>query len=218
MFAQNKTIDLYTKKANLYERLFIDTLYYPKGMETFFKENFATSEKHLTILDAGTGTGTLIKALFNVLPESEFKKIHFTAFDISSSMLIRLKHWIKEKRIDNINVYQADILTLDKRKENTLYDIILSSGMLEYISKNEFTFALALLRNKLKKTGKLILFISKYSLLNIFLIKFWWKANLFSKDELASYVKKAGFQKIVFHRFPQRYTYLNWWGYIIEAN
>lgn len=217
MTPQEKAKFLYTQKAGLYQRIFIDILHYPKGIELFFKEYFSTNNYKGSILDAGTGTGVLIKALYNTLPKSQFEKIHFDAFDISDKMLFVYKAWIEENHIKNIEIFEADVLKLDQIKQ-TSYDFILSAGMLEYVAKDEFTTALTMLRKRLKKDGKHLLFISKKTLFNVFLIKLWWKANLYSKDELLAAIKEAGFQNITFYTFPRSYHYLSWSLYIIEAS
>lgn len=218
MTSQQQAEQLYTSKANLYQRIFINSSYYPKGIEAFFKENLEVFNDSNTVLDAGTGTGTLIRALYNAGPGNKFEMKNFETFDISNAMLEVFKTWISVNNFKNIKVFQSDVLKLDRIKRNVTYDMIMSSGMLEYVSRKDFVTALKILKEKLNRDGKLLLFISKRTFFNMLCIKLWWKANLYSKDELLSSLKQAGFQNIKLHLFPKRYNLLNHWGFIIEAS
>jgi hypothetical protein len=49
------------------------------------------------------------------------------------------------------------------------------------------------------------------------LIKMWWKANMYDKEEIKHVLVDAGFKKIKFKKFALPYWHLNFWGFIVEA-
>ncbi len=99
-----------------------------------------------------------------------------------------------------IKTYEANILDSDLHKDR--FDVVMTAAMLEYLPKNAFVQVLKKLKDSLGQDGKIIIFISKKSLLNLLLITLWWKADLYTKDELTRLLKEAGFDHIVFRRFP----------------
>jgi len=94
---------------------------------------------------------------------------------------------------------------------------ILSSAMLEYIPKDRLAEALAGLRRRLADDGTLTVFITRRNTLMKGLIEWWWKANIYTRDELREIYREAGFDEITFHRFPRPFFHLNLWGLIVEA-
>lgn len=89
--------------------------------------------------------------------------------------------------------------------------------MLEYIPREKLVAALSGLKSLLSEQGTFLLFITKRNLLMNFLIGHLWSSNLYSRQELIEAFSLAGFTKIVFRKFPLSFSWLNLWGYIIEA-
>jgi len=199
----------------MYEKLFIDIFKYQKGLELFFSEYQIKSNSK--ILDLGSGTGSVIKSIYNILSKEKFSKLRFTATDISPVMLNHMKRWLINYQQSNVCLIEGDVLdTLNKIHHS--FDLITSSGMIEYIDKDTLPRMLAIYKKHLKSHGKILFFISKQNITNLVLIKFFWGANLFSKKEITGLLTGAKFTNIEFLVFPKKYNYLNRWGYIVEAS
>ncbi len=216
MTTQENAVTLYTQSADLYQRFFMDYLHYDQAVESYLREKHVF-HKGMKVLDAGTGTGILLQALYYILPKDVFEDIDFVAFDITESMLQKFTEWLQENTITNVTVFRADVLDSDTKLRDNDFDIILSSGMLEYVSKEDFPRALTILSKKLKKKGILLLFISRSNILSRILLRHWWKANIFTKKELLVVLKKIGYSFITFDSFPRPYQYVNWCMTIIET-
>jgi hypothetical protein len=77
--------------------------------------------------------------------------------------------------------------------------------------------ALAALRGRLAKQGRLILFITKRNWLTRPLVGWWWRSNLYNRQELSIALREAGFARTEFRAFPPSASHLATWGHIIEA-
>ena len=95
--------------------------------------------------------------------------------------------------------------------------MIISSAMLEYVSKEELKIALSNLRNLLKPKGTMIIFITKQNFVTNWLVRKWWKARTYNKNEMEQIFSEVGFKTISFKQFLQPYTYLNFGMFIIEV-
>jgi hypothetical protein len=89
--------------------------------------------------------------------------------------------------------------------------------MLEYVPRTRFAEALAGLRRLLVPGGRFLLFVTKRNWLMRPLIGTWWKGNLYAEPELRAAFEMAGFDSIVFSRFPPAFRHLDAWGHIVEA-
>lgn len=210
---------LYTKKAASYHGLFIDFLKYDKGLESFFDKNQDYIKTHFKILDAGCGTGIVTRVLYDIANKQKLKGITFHGFDLTQAMLDLFKQWMSTKKVRNISLKKADVLILKEQlpKEWKNYDLIVSSAMLEYIPKEKMKKALNNLREKLKDDGVFLLFITKNNFFNKIFINQLWQANMYEKEEIKKILLATDYKKITFKRFPFPYSYLNHWGFIIEA-
>ena len=208
-------IDLYTKRLGIYHLIFCTFFRYHKGINYFFEKS-GYIRPNFKILDAGCGSGVVTKELFGVTRKKGLSDIVFHAFDITPAMLNLFNNWIYNNEISNIFTYQSDALNLNLPEHCNNYDLIVSSGMLEYLPKEKLSEALKTLKHLLNPNGRLIIFITKKNWMTKFLIKKWWCANIYNSDELIYYLKKSGFLKFVFKSFPMRYCYLNRWGFVIE--
>lgn len=215
---QKKAEELYTNKATLYRWFFIKFLQYENGLRHFFEKR-QYLKKGDKVLDAGCGSGVLIKVLYGIAKSRHLKDIRFHGFDITQTMLDVFKNWIDSEKPGNIKLKKADVLKTDEQLPDDWknYDLIVSSAMLEYISKSEVKKAVLNLGDLLKPKGTFCLFITKKNLLMTLLIKWWWKANLYEKEEIREILTDAGFKNVRFKKFTFPYNYLNRWGFAIEA-
>ena len=215
--------ELYTQKNSLYHRLFFGFFQYDKGIRAFFEKGRILNPG-AKILDAGCGSGMLTKTLFKLGMEQKVENLEFFAFDITKAMLDIFNHWITDTKTNNhtdadhISVIQADVLKMNELPDSwDEFDLIVSSGMLEYLDESEIRSALSNLKNRLGGDGKLFLFITKSNIITKYLIEKLWKASSYRKNEMLNILGDAGFEHIKLYRFPARFWYLNFWGFIFEA-
>ncbi len=191
---------LYTEKGSFYHFLFVKLLGIG-GRTKDFLRRAGYAQPNFKILDAGCGTGNATRALWGIAKERGCENVTLHAFDITQKMLDLFKSWIDKMGASNISLRQADVLKLDQLPSDwTGYDRIVSSGMLEYVSKDEIRQALTGLRKLLKPDGKLALFITKRNLLTKLLVGWWWKANTYSREELQKIFTDAGFSAFTITR------------------
>lgn len=214
---QNQIYHIYSKKIYRYHS-FVQKVKYEKALTSFFQHYFFEKKNVNHILDAGCGSGILTRSLANSIDDKKFRSLNLTGFDINPAMLIYFSSWIKKNKYRNITLIKTDLLKLEESPINkNNYDLVISSGMLEYLNKTDFVRGIKMLNNTIKKNGKLLIFISKNSLLNFFLMRLWWKANLYTKNELTDALHKAGLKNITFYSFPSESNHMNMWGWIVEA-
>ncbi len=213
--SSNEAEKLYTEKASLYHRVFVDFFRYGKALKLFFlKYDYLRS--NMKILDAGCGTGILTRVLYEISAEKKLSGILFYGFDLTQSMLDIFSQWILNNNAKNVKIRKANVLELKRLPQDwNNYDLIVSSAMLEYIPVEEVAYALLNLKSKLKKGSTLVVFITKQNFIMRFLVALWWKANIYNKKDIRKIFQVAGFRKISFRKFPVRY--MNIWGHIIEA-
>jgi hypothetical protein len=99
----------------------------------------------------------------------------------------------------------------------TDYDLIVTASMLEYVPRERLAEALAALRGRLTDQGRLILFITKRNWLTRPLVGWWWRSNLYKRQELSIAFREAGFARAEFRAFPASASHLATWGHVIEA-
>ena len=140
------------------------------------------------------------------------------AFDLTPAMLERFRHTLRARRIEGIDLSQADVLELQALPPSwNDYDLIVSASMLEYLPRTRLAAGLRGLRLLLREGGNFVLFITRRNWLTRPLIGRWWQSNLYDADELRRAFREAGFASIVFRPFPASFRYLALWGHIIEA-
>lgn len=212
-------VALYSRRTSLYARL-IRYVGYGNGIESVFRTKMAHALlPRARVLDAGCGAGAVTFALLGAYDMLDVPPGSVDGFDITPKMLQRFRENLRSNPESRVRVVQADVLDL----ESTLpvdwaaYDLIVSSGMLEYVPRDRLSDALASLRRRLGPEGCLLLFISRKSLFNRLAMKRWWQANCYNAAELEFALRTAGFTSITFHRFPTPYAFLNSWGWSVEA-
>ncbi len=209
--------ELYTRHPDTYQS-FVSFFRYPEGLRAALSACSAALRENMRVLDAGCGTGYLTLALVKALTEQgkNYRQIH--GFDLTPAMLERFQRKIERNNLENIAVHRANVLALDEELPSgwSEYDLIMSSSMLEYVSRTEVPRAVSHLRQRLTPDGMMLLFITRRNLVTKYLIERPWNANSYSRDELREVLSEAGIEDVRFRRFPVSHFWLNLWGHIIQ--
>jgi SAM-dependent methyltransferase len=206
----------FSARHHLYAR-FIRFVRYQPGLRAVFLAS-PLLRSGLRILDAGCGTGALTLAVRDALVRRKLAPRILQAFDLTPAMLDHFRATMQRCGIDDIELARADVLELEGLPEGWVdYDLIVSASMLEYVPRDRLTDALRGLRGRLREDGHFILFMTKRNPVTRLLIGRWWASNLYTKRELRSALRAAGFSAIAFRRFPFTARYLAVWGYVAEA-
>lgn len=208
--------EFYTKNAGLLN-FTIKVLKYIPALERLWQKNLQFHPE-MRILDVGCGNGALTKTLFTVSREVKIESVHFFAFDVTQTLLDEFRLWILQKEITCIRTLKADMREMERLPFRWCsFDLICSSGVLEYLDEIEIARTLKKLCKLLKSGGKLIVMGSHKHPINYVLIHWLYRANLYSRKKFIQMLKSAGFHKIICWRFPFPYYHLNLWGYILVA-
>lgn len=222
--------EIYNKKSSSYLS-FINFFRYRQGIKSALVDSSLFEQRvgvfffncgcllHETkILDAGCGSGIMTRNLYEIGKKKKLNGLKFHAFDLTQKMLDLFEDWIKKEKAKNIELKRADVLDLSRLpKAWKDYDLVVSSAMLEYLPKNKIRKALKNLRRLMKDGGTIFVFITRKNFLMKLLIKKWWKANAYSKQEMKKIFRDSGFREIKFRKFSAPYNHLNVWGFIVEA-
>jgi len=207
---------LFAARSGSYSR-FIRLVRYQQGLRAFFKVS-ALLRSGIRALDAGCGTGAVLLAFHEALVARGFVAGPLHGFDLTPPMLERLRASLQARRINGVELVQANVLALEALPVAwSNYDLIVSASMLEYVPREKLAAALSKLRNLLAEGGRLILFMTRDTWLMRQLIGRWWQSNVYTAEELREAFLAAGYSELAFHNFPLRYRYLNAWGHIVEA-
>ncbi len=170
----------------------------------------------IKILDAGCGTGALVKTMVSASPYPA----HYCAFDVTPRLLHKFCRWAgANRRPGSFEIVEADIISARQELPPVWrnFDIICSSGVLEYLEPDELGPALRHFKELLAPHGILVTITSRKNFSNKLLIEKLYRAMPYRPAEFAEALKKAGFRSATFWRFPFPYSYLNFWGYIVVA-
>lgn len=209
-------IQLFTLRSGSYVR-FIRTVLYPQGIRGYFLAAPGLKSR-ARILDAGCGTGIVMLALRDALLRRGLAPGPMQAFDLTEAMLGRFRQTLEERRIDGIELAQADVLDLAALPSSWKdYDLIVSASMLEYVPQEQLGTALSGLRALLRPGGRFVLFMTRRNWLTRPLIGRWWQGHLYTAGELEVSLTQAGFAHVAFRGFPPSFRYLSLWGHVVEA-
>jgi ubiquinone/menaquinone biosynthesis C-methylase UbiE len=209
-------VQLYSERSESYVR-FVRSVGYPQALRACFLAS-PLLRSDLRVLDAGCGSGIVTLALRDALLRRGLRPGTMHAFDLTPAMLERFRRTLRERSIDGIELAQADVLALDALPASWGgYDLVVSASMLEYLPKSELASALRGLRGLLKPDGSFVLFITRRNWLTRPLIGRWWRSNLYDAGELRRAFRDAGFESVVFRRFPAAFRYIALWGHFLEA-
>lgn len=192
---------LYTDRAALYQRLFVDFLGWGRELETFFRRaNYL--RPNLKILDAGCGTGIITRVLYQLAQEKGYAGIQFHAFDLTQTMLEIFRQWITVQGANHIELVQADVLEpVGFPSHWKEYDLIVSSTMLEYLPQNQVKDALTNLKQLLGNSGIILIFMTRRNRLTRWLAGKWWKTNTYAERDIQARLQDVGFDEIKFMDF-----------------
>jgi ubiquinone/menaquinone biosynthesis C-methylase UbiE len=157
MTTARKTKNFYDRIADVHN-LALKLNGYKDSVAKFLKSLNLEVTPETMVLDAGSGTGIVTLAFH----QAGFRPKKTVAFDLSrNSLKLALEQAYKEKKVDadNIEAVQGNILSLPFAGES--FDIVLSSGVLEYVPLDN---GLRESARVLKPGGKLVLLPVKPSL------------------------------------------------------
>jgi ubiquinone/menaquinone biosynthesis C-methylase UbiE len=106
---------------------------YSRSMESYLRKNLPYLNHGARILDAGCGTGLMTMALAKTIQ----RQVKITAIDLSHSSLATARKAAggKRRRDHHVSFTQADMLALPFADHS--FDLIVTSGALEYVSLQE---------------------------------------------------------------------------------
>lgn len=200
---------LYTHRHALYNAMISFV-----GHETMLTKYFQgiIFPNNVKILDAGCGAGALTRAVCNVLTQQEKTAERIHGFDFSARALHDYATFGDHHPEHHIAGIHCDAQRIDDDLPSDWknYDLILSSGMLEYLPVTDLVNVLQKLAVRLSDNGRIIIFISRNTWLNRFLLEKIWKANTYTKTELQSIFKHANLD-------IQKLKPFRTWGFVVEA-
>ena len=147
--ATTKTQTFYDRIADVHN-LALKVNGYRKSVAKYLRSLDLNIDSDSFVLDAGSGTGIVTLGFH----DAGFRPKKTVAFDLSSNSLkIAREQFEKEKRIDadNIAAIQGNVLELPFADSS--FDLILTCGVLEYVSLDD---GLRELSRVLKPGGKLV--------------------------------------------------------------
>lgn len=197
---------LYSSRARLYEKVFVNKLGWGKELEAFFRGS-ALVQPSLKILDAGCGTGIVTRILYKIMREKGLESAEFNAFDLTQSMLDIFSQEIREQGLQNVELAQADVLSLDSLPASWKeYDIIVSSALLEHIPEDQIGRAVMNLQQLLKAGGVVLLCLTRRTIITRLTGKLFWKTNLFDEENIEAMLERLGFQRVEFKKLKSAWS------------
>ncbi|HEX5648380.1 MAG TPA: class I SAM-dependent methyltransferase [Steroidobacteraceae bacterium] len=207
---------LYTDKADTY--LKFNALFRSRqALQAFFK-TYDGLRPGLRVLDAGCGAGDATLALTQALRRRRLEVAEICAFDLTPAMLSRFRQALARENVQGVQLFEADVLELQRLPpEWTNFDLIVSVAMLEYVPRPALATALAALRARLAREGRLLVFITRRNWVTKPLIETLWHAHRYTRDEVRSAFESAGLGTPRFRRFPASHFWQNVWAHVPES-
>ena len=169
-------LQLFTMKHAAYER-WINRVRYPDAIAAYLSRSPVLASG-LRVLDAGCGTGVVTLAFREALAKRGLAPGPTQAFDLTPAMIERFKSNLAERRIQGVEIAQADVLELDKLPDGWMgYDLILTASMMEYLPRGRIAEALRGLRMRLREGGRLVLFITRPTWYTLPVVGWLWRSK-----------------------------------------
>ena len=191
--SNDKTASFYDSIAEVHN-LALKLNGYRVSVAKFLKSLHLDIDGESMVLDAGSGTGIVTLALH----EAGFRPKKTVAFDLSRNSLdLALGQARKEKKVDakNIDAVQGNILSLPFADDS--FDLVLSSGVLEYVPLDD---GLREMARVLKKGGRLVLLPIKPSLVGT-VLEFLYNYKIHPIEDVRK-ISQQYFNIVGNHRFP----------------
>jgi len=103
---------------------------YEKSVNNFVSQLPIKRENHISVLDAGCGTGLYSLSILKQFPNSRI-----TAFDSHNKLVDYFLKKIKARGLSSrVHLFCADIQGPLKEIENKKFDLIITAGVLEYVN------------------------------------------------------------------------------------
>jgi cyclopropane fatty-acyl-phospholipid synthase-like methyltransferase len=216
--AASKSRFLYSRAWKIYELFFFRLLGYRRAAEALL-----SAEVHLKsenrVLDAGSGTGLLTRALYRSSMSEGLESVRFHSFDLTPEVIDGLEAWISKTGASGIETAVFNVLDLSVRPEGWgQYDQIVSSAMMEYLPRSSLAAALKGLGSLLNENGKFFLIITRANPITNLIVGRLWRSNLYTRTELAGIIEEAGFKQVHFKEFPGLYKWFGKFMIAVEMN
>ena len=106
---------------------------YGKSLDKYFEQHPLPVSENARVLDAGCGTGTLTLALLRTLRVP----VKLTAIDLSSSVIATARKYVSKNNPNeqDVRFAQGNVLALPFPDET--FDVVMTSGVLEYVPLEE---------------------------------------------------------------------------------
>jgi ubiquinone/menaquinone biosynthesis C-methylase UbiE len=189
-----------TKAGSYYDRIvrLYDLTFklngYGRSLDQYFEEHPLPVFPGARVLDAGCGTGTLTLALLRTLKVP----VKLTALDLSASSMATAKKYVNKDhhhRDQKVHFAQANILSLPFADES--FDLIVTSGVLDYVPLEEGFIELA---RVISRGGHLLhLPMRRSPVTKLLELLFRFRAH--SPDQVAE-TSAQHFQLVSHYRFP----------------
>ncbi|MEK7061863.1 MAG: class I SAM-dependent methyltransferase [Patescibacteria group bacterium] len=106
---------------------------YKKSVDYFISQLPFTKESSITVLDAGCGIG-----LYSLAILKKYKNARVTSFDFSDKLVGHLKEKaLKNKYNNRVHLFTADIQSALKEIGDEKFNLIITSGVLEYVPQEK---------------------------------------------------------------------------------
>jgi len=172
---------------------------YGRSLDQYFEAHPLPVFPGCSVLDAGCGTGTLTLALLRTLTAP----VKLTALDLSASSMATAKKYV-DKKLSNqpVRFAQGNVLALPFANE--AFDLVLTSGVLEYLPLDE---GLSELARVIAPGGHLLHLPMRPTPVTTFL-EMLFRFKTHPPEEVAETTDKY-FQVVSHYRFP-RFQAIGW--------
>lgn len=172
---------------------------YGRSLDQYFEAHPLPVFPGCNVLDAGCGTGTLTLALLRTLSVP----VKLTALDLSASSMATAKKYVDKKQSQQpVRFAQGNVLALPFADE--AFDLVLTSGVLEYLPLDEGLSELA----RVIAPGGHLLHLPMRPTPITTLLEMLFRFKTHPPEEVAETTDKY-FQVVSHYRFP-RFQAISW--------